>query len=84
MPGFGFDTSWLPSTIRLPIEDTQSSDRQRPALLFRDVENDGEVDSLREEVARLNKDSNLATHVEQGRVRPSALIQEHENGWTRD
>ncbi|KAF7196440.1 hypothetical protein HII31_02168 [Pseudocercospora fuligena] len=83
-PGFGFDTSWLPSTLQLPIEDNQSSDRPRPALLFRDVENEGEVDSLRDEVARLNKDSNLATHIEQGRVRPSALIQEHENGWTRD
>ncbi|KXT07456.1 hypothetical protein AC578_553 [Pseudocercospora eumusae] len=68
-PGFGFDASWLPSTLRLPTEDNQSSDRSRPALLFRDVENEGEVDSLRDEVARLNKDSNLAT--EEFGLRPS-------------
>lgn len=85
----GFETSWLPSTIRLPTDHGESArDRPRAAITYRDLEEQGDEDSLREEVNQLNKDSNLATHVEngrrQGRVRPSPLIEEQENGWTRD
>jgi len=81
----GVEGSWLPSAIRLPNEAADSANgRPRPAITFRDVE-EGEADSLRAEISRLNTDSNLATHVEAGRVRPSPLIQEAENNmWSRD
>lgn len=81
----GFDTPWLPSAIRLPHDNSENANgRPRPAITYRDVE-EGETDSLRAEVNRLNTDSNLATHVEGGRVRPSPLIQETENNmWSRE
>lgn len=85
----GGDAGWLPSAIRLPRDGEGSGEaRIRPAITFRDVEEEGEADSLREEVTRLNQDSNLATHVvgNSSRVRPSPLIQQEsgENMWARD
>lgn len=79
----GFDTPWLPSTVRLP-EDDNARNGSRPAITFRDIEDQGEADSLRDEVTRLNNDSNLASRVESGRaIKPSPLIQE--NGvWDRE
>ena len=81
----GGQAGWLPSAIRLPNDRGEEEVRVRPAITFRDVEEEGEADSLREEVSRLNQDSNLATHVAGSRVRPSPLIQEAENNmWARD
>lgn len=82
------ESSWLPSGIRLPSESSRGSNLPRPAIMYRDIEQQGDDDSLREEVSRLNKDSTLATHVENGRRGPrvvaSPLIQEQENGWRSD
>lgn len=70
-------SAWLPSTIRLPIEDgTASGPRRRPAIEYQDA--GSESDSVRAEVDRLNKDSNLASHIEGGRSRSSGLWREHE------
>ncbi|KAF2169829.1 hypothetical protein M409DRAFT_64828 [Zasmidium cellare ATCC 36951] len=81
----GFDAPWLPSAIRLPNDNTEEETRPRPAITYHDLEDNADEDSLRGEVNRLNKDSNLATHVEGGRIRPSPLIQETENNmWSRD
>ncbi|KAK3085201.1 hypothetical protein LTR53_020065, partial [Teratosphaeriaceae sp. CCFEE 6253] len=73
-------SAFLPSAIRLPGED--GSSRPRNAIEYRDVEDTeaGEADSVREEVNRLNKDSNMASYIEGGRVRArNGLWQEHEN-----
>ncbi|CAK4034280.1 hypothetical protein MYCFIDRAFT_148860 [Lecanosticta acicola] len=81
----GSDTHWLPSAIRLPREQNGSrSERPRPAITFRNVEDGEDADSLRDEVDRLNKDSNLASRVESGRVRSTPLIQETENNMWRE
>ncbi|CZT22912.1 uncharacterized protein RCC_08619 [Ramularia collo-cygni] len=70
-----FDTAWLPSTVRLPEDQNRAGNRS--AIAYRDVEDQGEADSLRDEVTRLNNDSDLAYRVEGGRiVRPSPLFQE--------
>lgn len=52
-------------------------------LQYRDVEEDagGEEDSVVGETRRLNNDAALASHVEAGRVHPSAL---RRNEWTDD
>jgi hypothetical protein len=81
-----FEAPWLPSMIRLPNDIPEEvASRPRQAIQYRDLEDQGDDDSLVEEVRNLNNDSNLATHVEngrrQGRVRPSPLIEESENGW---
>lgn len=82
----GFDAHWLPSAIRLPSDDDAEPEiRPRPAIMYHDLDDAGDDDSVRDEVNRLNKDSNLATHVEGGRIRPSPLIQETENNmWSQD
>lgn len=81
----GFDAPWLPSAIRLPHDSPDEPVRPRPAITYHDLEDAGDDDSLRDEVNRLNKDSNLATHIEGGRIRPSPLIQEAENNmWSRE
>jgi len=78
----GFDTPWLPSTLHLPEDENHNGSRH--AITFRDVEEQSEADSLRDEVTRLNNDSNLASRVESGRVmRPSPLIQES-GVWERE
>lgn len=73
--------SWLPSTIRLP-NDAEAA-RTQPAIAYRDLEDaddSEEADSLRAEILRLNKDSNLASHIEGVRVRPSPLRRPLEEG----
>ena len=56
--------------------------------MYRDIEQQSDDASLRQEVDRLNKDSDLATHVESGRRGPrvvaSPLMQQPENGWMSD
>lgn len=72
--------SWLPSAVKLPGDGGQ---RGEPRMLqYRDVEGDvgSEDDSVVGETRRLNNDAALASHVEAGRVHPSAL----RNEWTRD
>lgn len=78
-----FESNWLPSTIRLPAENSGNvANRPRPAITYRDVEQRADDDSLRQEVNRLNKDSNLATHVETGRR--GRVLPEQANEWTRE
>jgi hypothetical protein len=73
-------SSWLPSALRLPADsDVGSGPRPRPAIEYRDADEADGNDSVRAEVNRLNKDSNLASHVEGGRVRSTGLWREHEN-----
>ena len=50
--------------------------RPLPAIGYRDVEDQGEEDSLAREVTNLNKDSQLATHVEGSRTKSSGLLNE--------
>ena len=74
-------SSWLPSHIRLPSESTQDESpghprRPLPAIGYRDLEDQGEEDSLAREVTNLNKDSQLATHVEGSRTKSSGLLSE--------
>lgn len=77
-------TPWFLSTIRLPDGDEEAQEGSGPTVTFRGVGNPDEVDSLREEVDRLNNDSKLALMVEGGRVvRPSPLIQES-GVWERE
>lgn len=76
----GYDTSWLPSAVRLPIEGAQSEGRRPRGYLAESAESD----SLIDEVGRLNNDSSLASRVESGRIRPSPLVQEYENRWTEE
>lgn len=71
----GSETSWLPSTLRLPEDEGRVG--TRPAITYRDVEDQEGADSLRDEVNQLNNDSDLASRVEGSRiVRPDPLIQE--------
>ena len=74
----------MPSHIRLPSESTQDSPptrrRPRPAVGYRDLEDQGEDDSLHREVTNLNKDSHLASHVEGNRDRPGGLLKDA-NQW---
>ena len=74
-------SSWLPSHISLPSESTREESPTRPrrplpAIGYRDVEDQGEEDSLAREVTNLNKDSQLATHVEGSRTKSSGLLNE--------
>jgi hypothetical protein len=75
-------SSWLPSHIRLPSDSTQDESpthprrRPLPAIGYRDLEDQGEEDSLTREVTNLNKDSQLATHVEGSRTKSSGLLNE--------
>ncbi|KAK5120316.1 hypothetical protein LTR85_006522 [Meristemomyces frigidus] len=85
-------SAWLPSAIHLPGDSPDSSRRRPAAIEYRDVEDMGEGagdetaaaaedDSVRAEVARLNNDSNLASHIEGGRSKNSGhngLWREHE------
>ncbi|TKA30623.1 hypothetical protein B0A50_02343 [Salinomyces thailandicus] len=60
-------STWLPSRIRLPDGETPAGARPRQAIEYRDVEGseaESVPDSVRDEVRRLNKDSNMASHVE--------------------
>ena len=76
-------SAFLPSAIRLPNEDGAGGARPRGAIEYHDVEEgaeEGEADSVRAEVNRLNKDSSVATYVESGRVKAkNGLWQDHEN-----
>ncbi|KAK1815297.1 hypothetical protein LTR12_010266 [Friedmanniomyces endolithicus] len=76
-------SAFLPSAIRLPNEDGAGGARPRGAIEYHDVEDgaeEGEADSVRAEVNRLNKDSSVATYVESGRVKAkNGLWQDHEN-----
>ncbi|KAK5111975.1 hypothetical protein LTR62_004509 [Meristemomyces frigidus] len=70
------NASWLPSTIRLPVDDgiEESGRAPRHAIEYRDsstgaeqqqvVEEQGEEDSVLEEIEQLNRDSSLASRVE--------------------
>lgn len=65
-------STWLPSAIRLPRGDSAPNSRARQAIGYRDGEVD--EDSVRAEVDRLNKDSNMASHVEGERRRSQAHV----------
>ncbi|KAK4953280.1 hypothetical protein LTR10_008989 [Elasticomyces elasticus] len=69
-------SAFMPSAIRLPSEDG----RVRPAIEYHDVEEGAEdEDDVRAEVNRLNRDSNMASYVESGRVKAkNGLWQDHE------
>ena len=72
-------SSWLPSTVRLPIVDgATGGSQQRRVIEYRDADG-GDDESVRAEVERLNKDSNLASQVEAERTRSVGLWREHEN-----
>ncbi|TKA83405.1 hypothetical protein B0A55_00333 [Friedmanniomyces simplex] len=76
-------SAFLPSAIRLPSEDSVGGgSRPRGAIEYHDVEEGAEEeggDSVRAEVNRLNKDSNVASYVESGRAKAkNGLWQEHE------
>ena len=76
-------SAFLPSAIRLPGEDGAGGSRSRGAIEYHDVEEsaeEGEADSVRAEVNRLNKDSSVATYVESGRAKAkNGLWQDHAN-----
>jgi len=46
---------------------------------YRDANGDNDDESVRAEVERLNKDSNLASHIEAERSRSAGLWREHQN-----
>lgn len=73
-------SSWLPSQIRLPSDSSRSeSPAQRkplPAIAYRDLEDQGESDSLTRAVTGLNNDSQLALRVEGSRTKSSGLLNE--------
>lgn len=71
----------MPSQIRLPTERNPENNpptpsRPRAAIGYRDLEDGGEDDSLRQEINRLNKDSALASHIERNRSKSSGLLNE--------
>ncbi|KAI7084272.1 hypothetical protein KC356_g6905 [Hortaea werneckii] len=74
-------STWLPSAIRLPQEDLSTAGRPRQAIGYRDA--DGDEDSVRAEVNRLNKDSNTASQVEGERRRPSGHSHFREHDYWR-
>ncbi|KAI7354450.1 hypothetical protein KC354_g11121 [Hortaea werneckii] len=75
-------STWLPSAIRLPQEDSSTAGRPRQAIGYRDA--DGDEDSVRAEVNRLNKDSNTASQVEGERRRPSGHSHFREHDYWRN
>lgn len=66
-------SSWLPSQLSLPGSQDGQIHRPRPAIGYRDLEDGAEEDSLHREINNLNKDSQLASHVERNRSRGSGL-----------
>jgi len=70
-------SAWLPSSVRLPIENGEAGRRQ--AIRYRDANDDDDDESVRAEVDRLNTDSNLASRVEGERSRPNGPWGEHEH-----
>ncbi|KAK1063246.1 hypothetical protein LTR74_009677 [Friedmanniomyces endolithicus] len=74
-------SAFLPSAIRHPSEDGAGGSRSRGAIEYHDVQEgaeEGEADSVRAEVNRLNKDSSVATYVESGRAKAkNGLWQDH-------
>ncbi|KAI7299862.1 hypothetical protein KC340_g13600 [Hortaea werneckii] len=75
-------STWLPSAIRLPQEDSSAAGRPRQAIGYRDA--DGDEDSVRAEVNRLNKDSNTASQVEGERRRLSGHSHFREHDYWRN
>ncbi|RMX84512.1 hypothetical protein D0867_15977 [Hortaea werneckii] len=75
-------STWLPSAIRLPQEDPSTAGRPRQAIGYREA--DGDEDSVRAEVNRLNKDSNTASQVEGERRRPSGHSHFREHDYWRN
>lgn len=75
-------SSWLASQVSLPSDSTHHSAaarrQPRPAIGYRDIEEQVEDDSLYREVTNLNKDSNLATHVEGNRQRAGPFNEANE------
>ena len=73
-------SSWLPSHIRLPSDSGQSDNhaprKPLPAIEYRDLEGQGEEDSLTRAVTGLNNDSQLALRVEGSRTKSSGLLNE--------
>ena len=71
-------SSWLPSHFQLPSESSQNGTPPErgpiPSYVYRDVEDPGESDSLQREVTNLNKQSQLASHVERSRTKSGGRL----------
>ena len=80
-------SSWLPSHIRLPNDRSEHASapprRPRLAVEYRDIEDQGDEDSVQRAVTGLNKDSQLATQIEGSRTKSSGLLSEA-NMWRQE
>ena len=72
-------SEWLPTQIRLPTDSSPEQGpgtARRPRIGYGAIEETGDVDSVRQEVNDLNKDSRTGAHVEFNRTRSAGFLNE--------